>query len=242
MKKTYAKAVKFCLSSLMTMGILLTAGYGFHSVVVYASTVSEPNIITHTVSNESNESNENNYEIIMLSSEELLARAAQSPSYHDTRSATVLPTRRLTETELTAWIEEYNSLGGINAFELEVVRLINEVRASYGLQPWAINPQLMMAARFHSQEMIDLRYFSHRSEIYGRSTNRAEMFGHVNIQEHVFGVGENLSTGRESAEAVVNAWLNSPGHRAALLGELGEATLSIGVGRSGHITTAKFGS
>ena len=99
----------------------------------------------------------------LLTNEELESLVAIAPSSVDTRSATTLPTRRLTDTELNAWIEEYHLLGGINAFEYEVVRLINEVRASYGLQPWAIDYRLMMAARFHSQEMNDLSYFNHRS-------------------------------------------------------------------------------
>ena len=50
-----------------------------------------------------------------------------------TRSSILLPNRRLSDTERADWIAEYESLGGPNAFELEVVRLVNEIRAEHGL-------------------------------------------------------------------------------------------------------------
>ena len=175
----------------------------------------------------------------LLTNEELQELAETAPDFTETRSAEILANRRITETELTAWIAEYWELG-INAFELEMVRLINIEREKYELHPLAIDPQLMMAARFHSQQMADLRFFGHRSPHHGRATNRAEMFGHENIQEHVWGVGENLAGGTRSPQGIVQAWMNSPGHRAAILQEV---YLTIGVGAvQGGGTTAKFGS
>jgi len=151
-----------------------------------------------------------------------------------------MPGRRITPTELTAWSYEYWALGGINAFELEVIRLINMERVAVGLHPLAISPQLSMAARFHSQEMADLRFFSHRSPHHGRGIYRAEMFGHENIQEHVWGVRENIFSGTRSPESVAQAWMNSPGHRAAIL-ESEYLTIGIGAVQGGG-TTAKFGA
>jgi len=176
----------------------------------------------------------------MFTDEQLSELAATAPDMSETRSAMTIPDRRITDTELTAWSDEYWELGGINAFELEVVRLINIERAAYGLHPLALNPLLSMAARFHSHQMADLVFFSHRSPHHGSSTDRAEMFGHESIQEHVWGVRENIAGSTRSPERVVYVWMNSPGHRAAILQEH-FLTIGIGVVQGGG-TTAKFGS
>ena len=179
-------------------------------------------------------------ELTFLTNEQLEELIKNAPCKTETRSAQTLANRRITESELATWIEEYWELGGISGFELEVVRLINIEREKYNLQPLKINPNLMMAARFHSQQMADLNFFSHRSPHHGRGIYRAEMFGHENIQEHVWGVRENIAGSIRSPQAVVQAWMNSPGHRAAILGDV---YLTIGVGAvQGGGTTAKFGS
>jgi uncharacterized protein YkwD len=98
----------------------------------------------------------------------------------------------------------------------------------------------MMAARFHSQEMFNLQFFSHRSPHHGRGNRRAEMFGHENIQEHVWGVMENIAGSNRNAQEVITVWMNSPGHRAAILGEE-NLTIGIGTVQDGG-TVAKFGS
>ena len=176
----------------------------------------------------------------MLTGDELLALIETAPDMADTGSASTMADRRITETELAAWIDEYWELGGANAFELEVVRLINIERANHNLNPLSVNPNLMKAARFHSAEMADLVFFSHRSPHHGRGIYRAEMFGHENIQEGVWGVRENISGTTHSPQLVVDSWMSSPGHRAAILGEI---HLTIGIGAvQGGGTTAKFGS
>jgi len=214
----------------MILGIILTAVMVFGTNVYAASTTEvypEEEIAIQTDAP------------TMLTSNQLLELIAQAPDISETRSGTVLANRRITETELTAWTEEYWELG-INAFELEVIRLINIERENHNLNPLAISPTLMAAARFHSQEMADLRFFNHRSPHHGRGSNRAEMFGHENIQEHVWGVRENIAGSTRSPQEVVTAWMNSPSHRTAILGD---EYLTIGVGAvQGGGTTAKFGS
>ena len=184
-----------------------------------------------------------NNTLTLLTSAELSALAATAPSHIDTRSSSALSSdRRLTESELNVWIEEFRALGGISYFELEVIRLINEYRVSYGLNPLAISMELSMAARFHSQEMADLGFFSHTSPIYGSGLMRVELFGHVNTVPGRYGARENLSGFQGPQRAPyqpVEGWLNSLGHRSALLDE---SAVSIGVGTvQGGGITAKFG-
>jgi len=183
--------------------------------------------------------------LTLLTSEEILILAESAPSHINTHSATILTYQRMTNAQLDAWIEEYQQLGGINAYELEIIRLINEYRAVHGLNPLSISIELNMAARFHSQEMIALDYLAHISPVHGWPGERAAMFGHANITPGHYGVSENISRGASITDSPnIRGWLNSPGHRAAILRD--EAT-SIGVGvttcstgRTGRIT-AKFG-
>ena len=179
-------------------------------------------------------------EPILLTCKQLQELIETAPGIAETRSAAVLADRRITEQELAEWKEEYWELGGPNAFELEMVKLINIERQNIGLNPLAISPNLMMAARFHSTQMADLVFFNHGSPHHGRGNYRAEMFGHSNIQEHVWGVRENIASSTRAPYHVVQVWMNSPGHRAAIMAE---HFLTIGIGAvQGGGTTAKFGS
>ena len=156
-------------------------------------------------------------------------------------SELTIPNRMLTEAELQAWIDEYVELDGISDFELEVIRLINEERAIHRLHPLEFSHELSMAARFKSHKMHDLDYFSHRSPILQGAPHgyRDTMFGHQNITPGAFGTRENLSLRPNATpECVVNGWINSPGHHAAILLE---DALTIGIGRFGSFTTARFG-
>ena len=162
------------------------------------------------------------------------------PNQFDTRSATTFTNRRLTNCELATWIAEYHKLGGMNYFEFEIVRIINETRTEHGLRPLYISPELSIAARFHSQEMYDLNYFAHHSPVYGRPSARARMFGHKNT-DGTYWVRETLRRGvaHGTPENQVYKWMNSPPHRAVLLDE---RLVSIGVGRVGGLTAVKFGT
>lgn len=166
----------------------------------------------------------------LLTSDELLELQETAFTYLETRSTITLPNRRLTEEELQAWIDEYKKLGGTNGFELEVVRLINEVRESYGLSPLYIDPALMFSARFKVQEWSTLGAGTnasgtlnpHYSPVYGHFTNIPRLlFGATSV------TNENLASASLSPEIVVNGWLNSDGHRRNLLNP---NTTKMGVG------------
>lgn len=72
------------------------------------------------------------------------------------RSSITLPNRRLTEDERNDWIVEYHASGGISAFEVEVLRLVNEERLNRGLNELAVDMTFMYATRFYSQTMANL--------------------------------------------------------------------------------------
>lgn len=122
----------------------------------------------------------------------------------------------------------------VSAFESEVVRLVNEIRVQNGLSKLTYDWELSRVARYKSQDMSDLGYFSHTSPTYGSPFNMMKSFG-ISYRT----AGENIAKGYISPEAVVNAWMNSPGHKANILNS---SYTHIGVGyvASGNHWTQMF--
>lgn len=98
------------------------------------------------------------------------------------------------------------------AYEKEVVRLVNEIRVKNGLRELTYDWELSRVARIKSQDMRDNRYFSHTSPTYGSPFNMMRSFG-IKYRS----AGENIARGQATPSAVVNAWMNSSGHRANIL-------------------------
>ena len=108
------------------------------------------------------------------------------------------------------------------SYEKEVIRLINEIRVQNGLKELTYNWELSRVARYKSQDMKDNRYFSHTSPVYGSPFQMIRNFG-ITYRS----AGENIARGQTSPQAVVNAWMNSSGHRANILNA---SFTQIGVG------------
>lgn len=114
------------------------------------------------------------------------------------------------------------NIDDIKALENEVIRLVNIQRSNRGLQTLTQNWQLSRVARYKSQDMATKGYFSHTSPTYGSPFNMMENFG-----LRFSAAGENIAYGQRTPQDVVNAWMNSPGHRSNIL----SATYNqIGVG------------
>jgi uncharacterized protein YkwD len=90
-------------------------------------------------------------------------------------------------------------------YELEVARLVNLERTRRGLGPLKVSEKLM----------LDARSWSHNQ------ATRSRMY-HSRM-----GYGENVAYGQDNPQEVMQAWMNSRGHRANILN--GRYT-TIGVG------------
>lgn len=114
------------------------------------------------------------------------------------------------------------------------MQLVNEIRAQNGLGTLKLNSDLSDVARTKSQDMHDNGYFAHESPTYGSPFEMMKSFG---ISYNA--AGENIAMGYTSPQAVVDAWMNSPGHRANILGA---SFTQIGVGyvKDGHYWTQMF--
>lgn len=108
------------------------------------------------------------------------------------------------------------------SIESEVVRLVNVERAKAGLPALKENWQLSRIARYKSQDMINKNYFSHYSPTYGSPFDMIESFG-IKFSA----AGENIAMGQRTPQEVMNAWMNSPGHRSNILSP---SYTEIGVG------------
>lgn len=117
-----------------------------------------------------------------------------------------------------------------------VLYFTNLQRTQAGLKPLVLDPKLSEIARDHSLDMAQNNFFSHTNLKGEDPTARATRHGYLvtkpfaggewvgigeNIGEmptgNVQGVGYVNSDPRSIAEAQVNGWMASPGHRANIL-------------------------
>jgi uncharacterized YkwD family protein len=105
-----------------------------------------------------------------------------------------------------------NTTAGMTAEEQQMLNLVNAERAKNGLAPLKADSTLTTMARDKSQDMITSNYFAHQSPTYGSPFDMMAKYG-VTYRA----AGENIA-GNQSVTAAFNAWMNSPGHRANILG------------------------
>ena len=120
------------------------------------------------------------------------------------------------------------------SFENEVVRLVNEIRVENGLKALTANWELSRVARIKSQDMVDNRYFSHTSPVYGSPFQMIKAFGLTYRT-----AGENIAYGQRTPQAVVNGWMDSSGHRANIL-NASYTQIGVGYAANGHYWTQMF--
>ncbi len=102
--------------------------------------------------------------------------------------------------------------------EAAVACLVNGERAARGLVAVERDDALGTAARRHAADMVARRYFAHVSPTGGTVDKRARRAGYLTAPCWV--VGEDLGWAPADAatpQAVVDAWMDSPSHRAVIL-------------------------
>ncbi|MFI5941468.1 CAP domain-containing protein [Streptomyces uncialis] len=94
----------------------------------------------------------------------------------------------------------------------EVAALVNTERNANGCKDITTDARLNRAAEGHSRDMAERDYFDHTSPDGRGVGDRVTAAGY-----EWSAVGENIAMGQPTAVAVVEAWLDSPGHRANIL-------------------------
>ncbi|RIW33329.1 hypothetical protein D3H55_11785 [Bacillus salacetis] len=104
----------------------------------------------------------------------------------------------------------------------QVIDLTNKERKKNGLPALKPHAELSNVARIKSEDMVNKNYFSHTSPTYGSPFEMMENFG---IEYST--AAENIAAGQETPQEVVQAWMDSPGHRKNIMNK---SVTHIGVG------------
>ncbi len=115
-----------------------------------------------------------------------------------------------------------------------IIDLTNEKRANAGLKPVTEDSKLDEAAQVRAQKIIDYNEWSHEEPATGVTYTKA--IKQVNYWNVTY--GENLAKDILSSEGIVDAWMNSPGHKKNLLDStFQDIGVAIKTGQMGGVET-----
>lgn len=139
------------------------------------------------------------------------AAPTRRPVAAPTRTPVAVPTRMpVAIPTATPSADPGSRPGDADDYATQVLELVNAARVQEGLSPLVLDPAICAAASARSQEIIET--FSHTrpdgSECF-------TVFAEFGIS--YMAAGENIAAGQKTPEAVMTAWMNSPGHRANIL-------------------------
>ncbi|MBI4836993.1 MAG: hypothetical protein HY813_01135 [Candidatus Portnoybacteria bacterium] len=104
-----------------------------------------------------------------------------------------------------------------------VIKWTNAQRASAGLTPLKGNPALDLAAAIKAEDILERQYFTHDSPGGQSPADLAKM-----VNYEFVAIGENLAMGNFDGDmALVEAWMESPGHRANILGDYADIGVAV---------------
>ncbi|WFE96852.1 CAP domain-containing protein [Micromonospora sp. WMMD987] len=112
--------------------------------------------------------------------------------------------------------------GGGGSQTQQVVDLVNAERAKAGCAAVTVDEKLTLAAQRHSQDQADHKTMTHTGSDGSDAGQRLDRAGYSWRT-----YGENVAWNQPTPAAVMNAWMNSSGHRANILNC---AFTEIGVG------------
>ncbi len=128
--------------------------------------------------------------------------------------------------------------GATGGAEAQVLALVNEERAAAGCSPVTANDRLTRAADDYSDVMASSGVMSHTGPDGSTMASRVEAAGY-----RWSTLGENIARGQADAAAVMDSWMNSPGHRANILNcSFKELGVGVHFGDGGPWWTQDFGT
>ncbi|MFD4003757.1 CAP domain-containing protein [Streptomyces rubiginosohelvolus] len=118
----------------------------------------------------------------------------------------------------------------------EVLALVNQERAKVGCSPLSTSAPLTSLAQNFSEDMAARGFFDHTDPDGDTPWDRAAQAGVQGL------AAENIARGQSDAQAVMEGWMNSEGHRANIL-NCDYKTIGIGVheGSGGPWWVQNFG-
>jgi len=115
------------------------------------------------------------------------------------------------------------------AEEQKLIDQLNEARIEQNLQPLAIDPNLVRAARYHARDMAKENYFNHstHNKLSGKLTKSIGAFERIALFYPKGANTENIAAGSSTAASTYDQWFNSPGHYANMFNE---SATKVGIG------------
>ncbi len=111
--------------------------------------------------------------------------------------------------------------------ETEFLSLINGERSSHGLAPLAVRTEVVPVARSWSDHMARQGKISHNPDLTAQ------------MPSDWLRIGENVGVGG-SADSLHRAFMDSPGHRANVLGDFNQVGIGVSYGSRGMFVTVDF--
>ncbi|CAG8557110.1 1414_t:CDS:2 [Paraglomus occultum] len=103
------------------------------------------------------------------------------------------------------------AVGAVVGNPASLLKLVNDERNKVGVDPLVLDARLIKAAQAHSEYQASINAITHDDPI-GNLGDRIKKLGY--IYENV---GENIAFGFTTEASVMEAWMNSPQHRANIL-------------------------
>ena len=111
-------------------------------------------------------------------------------------------------------------IGDVTAEEAQLLRLVNQVRASRSIAMLSLNPLLFQVAKNYSREMMEHGFLSHVSQVDGSTLwDRIRRSGYYEGYHGQIAISENIAliSGSAKATAAHQNFMNSEGHLDNLL-------------------------
>lgn len=138
----------------------------------------------------------------------------------------------MTDADRKVMLANEELVGKLDPEEARGLRILNQIRLRVGLNALEIDLKLCDAARGHSTDMKEKKFFAHDSPVPGKETpwKRAELAG-------TRAGAENIYVGSGRGVDAINGWWYSPGHHQNMMGRHKRQ----GLGRNGNLWTQMFG-
>lgn len=116
----------------------------------------------------------------------------------------------------------------------QVISLVNDQRAQAGCKPLTEESHLTTAAQDYSDDMSARNFFAHTNPEGVTFDQRIKVAGYSKPG------AENIAKGQTFAAQVMDAWMNSEGHRANIL-NCSLAKIGVGFTKAGNYWVQDFG-
>ncbi|MFK4069226.1 CAP domain-containing protein [Streptomyces sp. NPDC029674] len=137
--------------------------------------------------------------------------SARAPKPERHKKPTPTPPSRTPEEKPKAPPASSQPSSDESSAEAAVLTLVNQERAKAGCRPVRADDRLAALAGDFSADMAERGFFDHTDPDGATPWDRAEKAGITDLG------GENIARGQADARSVMDAWMNSSGHRANIL-------------------------